>query len=121
MQPLATVCLLIGVHDEWALQVVKVDCVGHYLPFYASAIRAMEQEVVNFLEKKVGNMKGYVSIGVESHKCERVTSSWSWEGMVHWVKLSFSYIPWWCMRDLCYSTEGKCLHACMLALSLNHM
>eukprot|EP00957_Ditylum_brightwellii_P014523 1093299-Ditylum_brightwellii.AAC.1 len=46
------VCLLIGVNDEWDPQVFKVDCAGQYLPFYAT-------EAVNFLEKKVDDMKGY--------------------------------------------------------------
>eukprot|EP00957_Ditylum_brightwellii_P029739 2249360-Ditylum_brightwellii.AAC.1 len=53
MQLLATVCLLIGKDDEQSLSA------GHYLPFYAVAIRAKEQEAVNFLEKKVDGMKGY--------------------------------------------------------------
>eukprot|EP00957_Ditylum_brightwellii_P206159 15347077-Ditylum_brightwellii.AAC.1 len=87
-----------------------MGCMGHYLPFYAAASGAKEEEAVNFLEKKVDDMKGCVYIGVESHSCERVTSSWSWEGMMHWFKLSFSMLPLWCMRDLCYSTEAKCLH-----------
>mmetsp|Transcript_14745 Transcript_14745/g.21559 ORF Transcript_14745/g.21559 Transcript_14745/m.21559 type:complete len:248 (-) Transcript_14745:456-1199(-) len=59
MRPLATVCLLIGVDDERGPQVFKVDCAGHYLPFYAAASGAKEQEAVNFLEKKVDDMKGY--------------------------------------------------------------
>eukprot|EP00957_Ditylum_brightwellii_P167532 12753249-Ditylum_brightwellii.AAC.1 len=59
MQLLATVCLLIGVDDEQGLQVFKVDCVGHYLPFYAAASSAKMQEEVNFLEKKANDIKGY--------------------------------------------------------------
>ena len=58
MQLLATVCLLISVDDEWGLQVFKVDCVGHYLPFSAVASSAKEQEAVNILQKKVDDMKG---------------------------------------------------------------
>eukprot|EP00957_Ditylum_brightwellii_P020701 1560417-Ditylum_brightwellii.AAC.1 len=53
MQLLATVRLLIGVDDERILHV------GHYLPFYAAAIREKDQEAVNFLEKKVDVIKGY--------------------------------------------------------------
>eukprot|EP00957_Ditylum_brightwellii_P119264 9098703-Ditylum_brightwellii.AAC.1 len=56
IQLLTMVCFLIGVHDEWGLQVCKVDCVGHYLPFYVAASRVKEQEAVNFLEKKVDDM-----------------------------------------------------------------
>ena len=59
MRPLATVCLLIGVDDEKGPQVFKVDCAGHYLPFFATASGSKEQEAVNFLEKKVEEMKEY--------------------------------------------------------------
>jgi len=59
MRPLATVCLLVGVDDEKGPQVFKVDCAGHYLPFFATASGAKEQEAVNFLEKKLDDMKGY--------------------------------------------------------------
>lgn len=59
MRPLATVCILIGVDDEKGPQVLKVDCAGHYLPFFGTASGAKEQEAVNFLEKRVGDMKGY--------------------------------------------------------------
>ncbi len=59
MRPLATVCILIGVDDEKGPQVYKIDCAGHYLPFFGTASGAKEQEAVNYLEKKVGEMKGY--------------------------------------------------------------
>lgn len=59
MRPLATVCLLIGVDDEKGPQVFKVDCAGHFLPFYATASGAKEQEAVNFLEKSVDKMKEF--------------------------------------------------------------
>merc|ERR1712183_905058 len=59
MRPLATVCLLVGVDDEKGPQVFKVDCAGHYLPFFAAASGSKEQEAVNFLEKKVGEMKDF--------------------------------------------------------------
>jgi len=59
MRPLATVCLLVGVDDERGPQVFKVDCAGHYLPFFAAASGSKEQEAVNFLEKKVDEMKEY--------------------------------------------------------------
>jgi|EP01083_Nonionella_stella_P029522 20S proteasome subunit alpha 1 len=59
MRPLATVCILIGVDDEKGPQVFKVDCAGHYLPFFGTASGAKEQEAVNYLEKKVTDMKNY--------------------------------------------------------------
>lgn len=59
MRPLATVCILIGVDDEKGPQVFKVDCAGHFLPFFGTASGAKEQEAVNYLEKRVGDMKGY--------------------------------------------------------------
>eukprot|EP00957_Ditylum_brightwellii_P008410 636972-Ditylum_brightwellii.AAC.1 len=57
MQATATVHLLIAVDDEQGLQVFKVDCARHYLPFYVVTSGAKEQEVVNFLEKKVDDVK----------------------------------------------------------------
>lgn len=59
MRPLATVCILIAIDDEKGPQVLKVDCAGHYLPFYGTASGNKEQEAVNFLEKKVEDMKNY--------------------------------------------------------------
>jgi len=61
MRPLASDVLLIGVDDERGPQVFKVDCAGHFLPFFAAASGAKEQEAINFLEKKVENMKEYDS------------------------------------------------------------
>jgi len=59
MRPLATVCLFVGVNDEKGPQVLKVDCAGHYLPFFATASGAKEQEATNFLEKRIEEMKAY--------------------------------------------------------------
>jgi len=59
MRPLATVCILIGVDDEKGPQVFKVDCAGHYLPFFGTASGAKEQEAVNFLERRVEDAKSY--------------------------------------------------------------
>jgi len=59
MRPLATVILLIGVDDSKGPQLFKVDCSGHYLPFFAAACGVKEQEAVNFLEKRVDDMKHY--------------------------------------------------------------
>ncbi len=59
MRPLATVCILIGIDDEKGPQLFKVDCAGHYLPFFGTASGAKEQEAVNFLERRVEDMKNY--------------------------------------------------------------
>lgn len=59
MRPLATICILVGVDDEKGPQVFKVDCAGHYLPFFGTASGAKEQEAANYLEKKVEEMKEY--------------------------------------------------------------
>jgi len=59
MRPLATVILLIGVDDSKGPQLFKVDCAGHYLPFLAAACGVKEQEAVNFLEKRVSDLKDY--------------------------------------------------------------
>lgn len=57
MRPLAVIALFIGVDDEKGPVVYKVDCAGHYLPFFASAAGPKEQEAMNFLEKRVEDMK----------------------------------------------------------------
>lgn len=59
MRPLATVCILVGVDDERGPQVFKVDCAGHYLPFFGTASGAKEQEAMNYLEKRVEEMREY--------------------------------------------------------------
>ena len=59
MRPLAAVTLLIGVDDEKGPEVFKVDCAGHYLPFFGTASGNKEQEATNFLEKRVEAMKNY--------------------------------------------------------------
>ena len=57
MRPLAVISLFIGVDDEKGPTVYKVDCAGHYLPFFAAAAGPKEQEAMNFLEKRVDEMK----------------------------------------------------------------
>jgi 20S proteasome subunit alpha 1 len=57
MRPLAVVALLIGVDDEQGPLVYKVDCAGHYMPFFAAAAGPKEQEAMNYLEKRVDEMK----------------------------------------------------------------
>lgn len=59
MRPLACIALMIGVDDEDGPTVYKVDCAGHYLPFIATASGPKEQEAMNFLEKRVDEMKDY--------------------------------------------------------------
>lgn len=61
MRPLACIGLFIGVDDEKGPQVFKVDCGGHYLPYFAAASGPKEQEAMNFLEKRVKEMKEYNS------------------------------------------------------------
>jgi 20S proteasome subunit alpha 1 len=58
MRPLAVIAILVGVDDEKGPTVYKVDCAGHYLPFFAAAAGPKEQEAMNFLEKRAGDMKG---------------------------------------------------------------
>jgi 20S proteasome subunit alpha 1 len=58
-RPLACIGLFVGVDDEKGPQVFKVDCAGHYLPFFAAASGPKEQEAMNFLEKRVTEMKDY--------------------------------------------------------------
>ena len=57
MRPLAVTTLLVGVDDAGVgPQVYKVDCAGHFLPFFGTAAGAKEQEATNFLEKRVDNI-----------------------------------------------------------------
>eukprot|EP00531_Pseudo-nitzschia_arenysensis_P007810 CAMPEP_0116130820 /NCGR_PEP_ID=MMETSP0329-20121206/8679_1 /TAXON_ID=697910 /ORGANISM="Pseudo-nitzschia arenysensis, Strain B593" /LENGTH=245 /DNA_ID=CAMNT_0003625215 /DNA_START=109 /DNA_END=846 /DNA_ORIENTATION=+ len=58
-RPLACIGLFVGVDDEKGPQVFKVDCAGHYLPFFAAASGPKEQEAMNFLEKRATEMKEY--------------------------------------------------------------
>jgi len=58
-RPLACIGLFVGVDDEKGPQVFKVDCAGHYLPFFAAASGPKEQEAMNFLEKRVNEMKDF--------------------------------------------------------------
>mmetsp|Transcript_16116 Transcript_16116/g.18066 ORF Transcript_16116/g.18066 Transcript_16116/m.18066 type:complete len:246 (+) Transcript_16116:243-980(+) len=58
-RPLACIGLFVGVDDEKGPQVFKVDCAGHYLPFFAAASGPKEQEAMNFLEKRVKEMKEF--------------------------------------------------------------
>jgi 20S proteasome subunit alpha 1 len=57
MRPLAVISVFIGVDDEKGPVIFKVDCAGHYLPFFAAAAGPKEQEAMNFLEKRVDEMK----------------------------------------------------------------
>jgi 20S proteasome subunit alpha 1 len=57
MRPLACIGLFVGVDDEKGPQVFKVDCAGHFLPYFAAASGPKEQEAMNFLEKRVKEMK----------------------------------------------------------------
>lgn len=57
MRPFACIGLFIGVDDELGPQVFKVDCAGHFLPFFAAAAGPKEQESMNFLEKRASEMK----------------------------------------------------------------
>jgi 20S proteasome subunit alpha 1 len=61
MRPLACISLIISVDDEEGPSIFKVDCAGHYLPFFAAAAGPKEQEAVNFLEKKKDEMAEYTS------------------------------------------------------------
>jgi len=61
MRPLACIGLFIGIDDVKGPQVYKVDCAGHYLPFFAAASGPKEQEAMNFLEKRIDAMKEYDS------------------------------------------------------------
>jgi len=58
-RPLACIGLFVGVDEEKGPQVFKVDCAGHYLPFFAAASGPKEQEAMNFLEKRVKEMKEF--------------------------------------------------------------
>jgi 20S proteasome subunit alpha 1 len=57
MRPLAVIALFIGVDDEKGPVVYKIDCAGHYLPFFATAAGPKEQEAMNFLEKRANDLK----------------------------------------------------------------
>jgi 20S proteasome subunit alpha 1 len=57
MRPLAVIAIMIAVDDEKGPSIFKVDCAGHYLPFFAAAAGPKEQEAMNFLEKRATDMK----------------------------------------------------------------
>ena len=59
MRPLACVTLLIGIDADKGPQIYKIDPAGHFLPFLAAAAGAKEQEAINYLEKRVVDMKSY--------------------------------------------------------------
>lgn len=61
MRPLAVIAVFIGVDDEIGPTVYKVDCAGHFLPFFATAAGPKEQEAMNFLEKRIDEMKEFDS------------------------------------------------------------
>ena len=54
---MACVMLLIGIDDEKGAQIFKVDPAGHFLPYSAVATGKAEQEAMNFLEKRAGELK----------------------------------------------------------------
>jgi 20S proteasome subunit alpha 1 len=51
-RPLAVIACFIGVDDVKGPVVYKVDCAGHFLPFFGTAAGPKEQEAMNFLEKR---------------------------------------------------------------------
>jgi 20S proteasome subunit alpha 1 len=51
-RPLAVIACFIGVDDIKGPVVYKVDCAGHFLPFFGTAAGPKEQEAMNFLEKR---------------------------------------------------------------------
>lgn len=51
-RPLAVIACFIGVDDIKGPVVYKVDCAGHFLPFFGVAAGPKEQEAMNFLEKR---------------------------------------------------------------------
>lgn len=51
-RPLAVIACFIGVDDIKGPVVYKVDCAGHFLPFFGTAAGPKEQESMNFLEKR---------------------------------------------------------------------
>lgn len=57
MRPLAVTSLFIGVDDVKGPVIYKVDCAGHYLPYFAAAAGPKEQEAMNFLEKRIDDLK----------------------------------------------------------------
>lgn len=59
LRPLASTLLLVGMDDErnQIPQIFRLDCAGHYLPFFACAAGSKEQEAMNFLEKKFEDIK----------------------------------------------------------------
>lgn len=57
MRPLAVIAIFTSVDDEVGPSMYKVDCAGHYLPFFATAAGPKEQEAMNFLEKRADALK----------------------------------------------------------------
>lgn len=53
---MAVIMLFIGYDDEKGAQLFKVDLAGHYLPYKATAMGKYEQEAMNFLDKRVGDL-----------------------------------------------------------------
>ena len=51
-RPLAVIACFIGVDDVKGPVVYKVDCAGHFLPFFGVADGSKEHEAMNFLEKR---------------------------------------------------------------------
>ncbi|KAH6556712.1 hypothetical protein KP509_1Z160700 [Ceratopteris richardii] len=55
MRPLGVAAMLIGIDEELGPQLFKCDPAGHYVGYKATSAGLKEQEVVNFLEKKMKN------------------------------------------------------------------
>ncbi|MCO5602600.1 hypothetical protein L7F22_056734 [Adiantum nelumboides] len=55
MRPLGVAAMLLGIDEELGPQLFKCDPAGHYVGYKATSAGLKEQEVVNFLEKKVKN------------------------------------------------------------------
>eukprot|EP00250_Pteridium_aquilinum_P017987 c23885_g1_i2 orf=555-1445(-) len=55
MRPLGVSAMLLGIDEELGPQLFKCDPAGHYVGYKAASAGLKEQEVVNFLEKKIKN------------------------------------------------------------------
>eukprot|EP00249_Psilotum_nudum_P027366 c34944_g1_i1 orf=317-1057(-) len=53
MRPLGVAAMIIGIDEELGPQLFKCDPAGHYVGYKATSAGLKEQEVVNFLEKKM--------------------------------------------------------------------
>eukprot|EP01084_Bolivina_argentea_P317368 550242_1 len=62
LRTLAVFVILIAVDDEKGPQIFKVDPAGHYYPYKATSSGAKEQDVMNWLEKRVDELDGLDSV-----------------------------------------------------------